>query len=99
MSFSTLSKSEKSWLKLALIRLVKNGGEITHFENVTAVFEPDHEGAQFGKFAVSFRSPAEFVNRRDVGKFHALQKLNHGEFIKIPNYVDTFFKLTERLAD
>lgn len=90
MSNTKLTKIEKAALKFLEQSLIDQfGGWVTSDSGkVTVAWVPEYRGSKMLRVAVSVASDEEFKIRGKVGRYHALNRLDNGEYIKVLDGVD-----------
>ncbi len=88
-------KQKRKGLKVAFLEA---GGKLFNFEGFTVAIKPAFFGANMAQIAVSMASPDESKLRRKVGEYHALSKLEQGEFIQFPLVSSDYEYFAENLA-
>lgn len=84
MSNTKLSDDAKQLLSELKFDFTLEGGKLFNFDGVCVAIKPAYPNSIMAMVAVSFASFNEDKLRRKVGEFHALNKMDTGEYIQVP---------------
>jgi len=94
-----LDEFQKNDRKVLKLDFIAEGGRLFNFNGFTVAIKPAFSGANMALVSTACASELESKLRRKVGEFHALHKMNMGEFMQVPLHTENFANFAAALAN